>query len=544
MLEIGMNGVIKNYGFKNVLNGVNLEIMTGDRVAIVGRNGAGKSTILKIVAGEENPNQGIVTIRKGATVGYLEQIPELSAQGATTREVLMEPFDQLHAIEGRLRALEQEMTQAGPQALERLMRQYAHQQNLFVAMDGYAVEESLGRIATGFGLTELLDRPFNVLSGGQKTVVKLACTILRKPDILLLDEPTNHLDVRTLEWFEAYLAKYKGTVLIVSHDRYFLDAVARKTLVLDAGVCQMFHGNYTFSQREQERLLMIEFEQFKNQQKKVEAMRAAIKRFHDWGTQADNPKFHRKAKELEKRLEKMELIDKPQLEKQRIPIAFKGERTGREALKLRDLSLSIGGLCLLEDVTLTLFYQEKACLTGDNGTGKTTLFRALLGELPLPEGVVRFAPSVKIGYIPQEMRFAKSLEDGQAAILEVFRHACPCPEHVARGILAKYSFYGEDVFKRVSALSGGEKVLLKLAILVQQEINFLLLDEPTNHIDIETREMLEEALLDFKGTILFVSHDRYFIQRIATRVLEIEGRRLHSYAGDYAAYRERREQKQ
>ena len=525
MLEIGMNGVAKNYGFKNVLNDANLEIMTGDRVAIVGRNGAGKSTLLKIIAGEEKPGQGIVTVRRGATMGYLEQIPELSARGATAREVLMEPFDRVFAIEHRLRALEREMaaqTEAG--TLEQLMRQYAHQQSLFASLDGYSVEENLGRVATGFGLTELLDRPFNALSGGQKTVVQLACTILRQPDILLLDEPTNHLDMRTLEWFEAYLCKYRGTVLIVSHDRYFLDRVAQKTLILDAGECQMFHGNYTYSQREQERLLMIEFEQYKNQQKKVEAMRAAIKRFHAWGVQADNPKFHRKAKELERRLEKMELIDRPRLEKKKIPISFAGERTGREALKLKNLSLSVAGLRLLEDVTLTLQYQERVCLTGDNGTGKTTLLRALLGEAPQPEGIVRFAPGVRIGYIPQEIRF----EDGQASILDVFRGACPCPENVARGVLAQYNFYGEDVFKRVSALSGGEKVLLKLAMLVRQEINFLLLDEPTNHIDIDAREMLEEALLDFGGTILFVSHDRYFIQRIASRVLAIEGRRLIS----------------
>jgi len=256
-------------------------------------------------------------------------------------------------------------------------------------------------------------------------------------------------------------------------------------------------------------------------------MRAAIKRFHAWGVQADNPKFHRKAKELERRLEKMELIDRPRLEKKKIPISFAGERTGREALKLKNLSLSVAGLRLLEDVTLTLRYQERVCLTGDNGTGKTTLLRALLGELPQPEGTVGFAPGVRIGYIPQEIRF----EDGQASILDAFRGACPCPENVARGVLAQYNFYGEDVFKRVSALSGGEKVLLKLAMLVRQEINFLLLDEPTNHIDIDAREMLEEALLDFGGTVLFVSHDRYFIQRIATRVLEIANRRLHSYAG-------------
>lgn len=528
MLEIGMNGVTKNYGFKNVLNGVNFEIMTGDRVAITGRNGAGKSTILKIIAGWEMPNQGLATLRKGATIGYLEQIPELSDQGVTTREVLMEPFDQLLLIEGRLRALEKEMAaETDAQALERLMRRYAHQQSLFVSMDGYEIEECIARITTGFGLTELLDRPFNALSGGQKTVVKLACTILCKPDILLLDEPTNHLDVRTLAWFEAYLAKYKGTVLIVSHDRYFLDKVAQKTLVLDAGACQMFYGNYTFSRREQERLLMIEFEQYKNQQKKVEAMRAAIKRFHEWGVQADNPKFHRKAKEIEKRLEKMELLEKPRLEKAHIPIAFKGERTGRETLKLRDLSLSVSGLPLLEDASLTLRYQEKVCLTGDNGTGKTSLFRALLGELPLSEGVAAFAPGVKIGVIPQEIRF----ENGHASILEVFQRDRPCPENVARSVLAKYSFYGQNVFKRVSALSGGEKVLLKLSVLVRREINFLLLDEPTNHIDIDTREILEEALVDFAGTILFVSHDRYFIQRIATRVLAIANRRLRSYAG-------------
>ncbi len=541
MLEIGMNGVIKNYGFNNVLCGASLEIMTGDRVAIVGRNGCGKSTLLKIVAGEETADQGIVSVRRGATVGYLEQIPALTAKGITVREVLTEPFAELFAIETRLRALEQEMaTQTDAQALERLMRQYAHQQSLFASLDGYALEETFGRVATGFGLTELLERPFNVLSGGQKTVVKLACTILRQPDILLLDEPTNHLDVRTLEWFEAYLAKYKGTVLLVSHDRYFLDRVAQKTLVLERGTCQMFHGNYTFSQQEQERLLLIEFEQYKNQQKKIEAMQAAIKRYRDWGAQGDNEMFFRKAKELEKRLDKMVRIDRPQLETAKIPIHFAGERTGKEALRLKDVSLSIGGLALLHGATQTLLYREKVCLLGDNGTGKTTLLRALLGELPLPEGAATFAPGVKLGYIPQEIRFREE----KASILDTFREAHPCPEGAARGVLAKYGFYADDVFKRVSSLSGGEKVLLKLAVLVQQEINFLILDEPTNHIDIQTREMLEEALLDFGGTILFVSHDRYFIQRIAGRIWELADRRLTDFAEDYAGYRQRRTKKE
>lgn len=534
MLEIGMNNIVKNYGFKNILAGLSFEIMTGDRVAIVGRNGTGKSTILKIISGEESVNEGTVTIRKGATIGYLEQIPRLREYDATAYDVLMGPFENVLAIERRLRALEADMAaESDPDALDKLMRQYAHWQGAFEGQDGYAVEENVARVTTGFGLTELLRRPFNVLSGGQKTIVMLAATILRQPDILLLDEPTNHLDVRTLEWFEAYLAKYQGTVVIVSHDRYFLDKVARKTILLEGGKCKVFHGNYTFSQQERERLLLLEFEQYKNQQKKIDAMKAAIKRFRDWAARGDNEDFYRKAKELEKRLEKMELLDRPHLEKPKIPICFEGDRTGREVLTLKGFDLSIGELPLFQNVHLTLFYQDKACLLGDNGTGKTSLIRAILGDLPAREGSVFIAAKAKVGYIPQEIRFF----DDKASVLEAFRSEFPSPEGMARNILAKYFFFGEHVFKRVSSLSGGEKVLLKLAILVKKQINFLILDEPTNHIDIETREILEEALLDFSGTILFISHDRYFIHRIASRILEIEDGTIRSYEGDYETYR-------
>lgn len=532
MLEIGMSGIVKNYGFKNVLSGMGLEIMTGDRVAIVGRNGSGKSTILKIISGEENVQQGTVAVRKGATVGYLEQIPTLAEHDTTTRTVLMQPFENLLVIEQRMRLLEAQMGgESDSDALDRLMRQYAYQQSLFEAQDGYAIEENFARITTGFGLELLLERPFNVLSGGQKTIVMLACTILRQPDILLLDEPTNHLDIKTLEWFEGYLAKYKGTVVIVSHDRYFLDKVVSKTIVLEAGACKVYHGNYTFSQKEAERELLIEFEQYKNQQKKIDAMKAAIKRFREWAAQADNEAMYKKAKELEKRLEKMEVLDKPVLEKPKIPIQFSGERTGRDVLRLKGFALSIGGLSLLRDVNLTVFYQDRVCLLGDNGTGKTTLIRALIKGGS--DNGLYMTPNAKIGYIPQEIRFA----DDKISVLDAFREEYVSSEGVARGILAKYFFFGENVFKRVSSLSGGEKVLLKLAILVQMSVNFLILDEPTNHIDIETREMLEEALLDYRGTLLFVSHDRYFIQKIANRIFEIDNRRIDCYEGDYEHYR-------
>lgn len=535
MLEINLNDVTKNFGFQDILRGASLEINSGDRVAIVGRNGSGKTTILKLISGEELPTKGAVHIRSGATIGYLEQIPDLQSEETTTREILLESFAELLSIEARMRDLEERMAQEGAD-LEKLLRQYAHQQDRFESLDGYAMQENMDRIISGFGLEDLLDRPFNVLSGGQKTIVSLARTILSKPDILLLDEPTNHLDIRTLEWFEDFLSKYKGTVVMVSHDRYFLDKVALKTILLEHGACQTFHGNYSFSLKERERQLLIEFAQYKTQQKKIDAMKAAIRRYRQWGNESDNEDMYRKAKELEKRLAKMEVLEKPDLEPVQLPIAFSGGRTGRDALKLTDVSLSAGDLRLLDDVNFTLLFQERACLMGDNGTGKTTLVRAILGELAPDSGQLQLAPSAKVGYIAQEIRFS----DDKLSMVDAFREEHICTEGQARNILAGYGFYGENVFKRVSALSGGEKVLLKLAILAQKEINFLILDEPTNHVDIQTREILEDTLQGFQATILFVSHDRYFIRKLANRILTIQNGTIDSFTGDYDTYREHR----
>lgn len=533
MIEIGLSNIVKNFGFKNVLNGAQLEIMTGDRAAIVGRNGTGKSTILKLISGEEQPDRGAVSIRRGATVGYLEQIPRLRKDGTTVEEVLKEPFARIFEAEARLRSLEAGMASETGDALEALMEEYAGAQSEFALLGGYETEETFQKVVHGFSLPGLLDRPYNVLSGGQKTVVNLAAVVLRHPDILLLDEPTNHLDVRTLEWFEGFLTKYRGTVLIVSHDRYFLDRVATKTIVLEAGTCTAYPGNYSFSMKEQERLMLLEFEQYKNQQKKIDAMKAAIKRFREWGAQADNPKFFKKAKELEHRLEKMELLDRPQLEKPKLPITFSGSRSGTDVLKLEDFSFAFGETVLFEQAELLVRERDKFCLMGDNGTGKTTLVKAVLGELSGYGGSIRVNPSALTGYIPQEIRFPEETD----TVLEAFRREVPCLEGQARNLLAKYFFCGETVFKRVTSLSGGEKVLLKLAILIQNEVNFLILDEPTNHIDIETREMLEDALLDYTGTLFFISHDRYFIGKMATKIAEIRGKKLTTFDGDYAAYR-------
>lgn len=534
MIEIGISNVYKNFGYKNVLAGVNCEIMTGERVGIVGRNGAGKSTLFKIISGEENPDKGAVSIRRGATIGYLEQIPSLQSKDKSVREVLMENFAEIMTLERKLHGLEDEMSsEPNTDKLDKLMNEYQECQSKFIALDGYSVSERFGRVVTGFNLEDILERPFNVLSGGQKTIVNLASTVLKQPDILLLDEPTNHLDMKTLEWFEDFLSRYSGTVIIISHDRYFLDKTTNKTIIMESGECESFLGNYSFAIKEQERLLLLEFEEFKNQQKKIAAMKSAIKRFRDWGNRGDNEKFYKKAKELEKRLEKMEVLDRPQLEKAKIPLDFSGKRSGNDVLIVEDFSIAFDDNVLFDNAEFSIFEKDKICFMGDNGTGKTTLIKAVLGEFSDYSGDFKINPSAKIGYIPQEIRF----ESDKMSVLEVFRYSCPSTELEARRILSKFFFYDEDVFKRASSLSGGEKVLLKLAILIQNEVNFLILDEPTNHIDVETREMLEEALLEYKGTLLFISHDRYFIRKIANRILEIKDKKIESFSGDYDSYR-------
>lgn len=519
MIEIGMYKICKDFGYKKILNDVSFEVLKGDRIGIVGKNGSGKSTLFKMIIKDEFPDSGVINIRKDATLGYLEQIPKLSEIDANTNDVLMESFKEIEKTEQKMRHLERQMeSESNGEKLQKLLNMYSEFQNQFVSLGGYEIEEKLTKVKSGFKLSELLERPFNVLSGGQKTIVNLAKLILKQPDILLLDEPTNHLDINMIEWLESYLCKYPGTVVIISHDRYFLDKVSTKTILLESSESTLFYGNYSFSLREKERLLLQEFEQYKTQQKKIEAMKSAIKRYRDWGNRGDNEKFFKKAKELEKRLERMDILDRPQIEKPKIPIHFSGDRSGDDVLKILDFGISFGEAKLFESIELTIYHKEKVSLIGDNGTGKTSFIKAILGEIDHYDGKIVLSPSIRIGYIPQEIRF----EDENDNVLGAFRREYPCLEGEARNILSKYYFYKDDVFKKVNMLSGGEKVLLKLAILIKHEVNFLILDEPTNHIDIETREILEQALIDYSGTLLFVSHDRYFIEKIADRVLEIK----------------------
>lgn len=380
---------------------------------------------------------------------------------------------------------------------------------------GYELEEKFKKICSGFKFDKnFLNTQYNNLSGGEKTIVNLASILLNNPSILLLDEPTNHLDIETLEWLESFLIDYKGTILLISHDRYFLDKVATKTILLENGKAEIYFGNYSYFVKEDERRTLAQFEVYKSQQKQIEKMKESIKKLRAFGTLAGNEMFFKRAKSIEKRLEKLELVDKVSLEKKKLPININSTtRSGQDVLTIKELNKSYVGKNIFSNFHMEIHYGEKVHLRGKNGSGKSTLLKMILGKDSNYSGEIKLGSSVKIGYIPQEIKFT----DENSTILEYFLSDYNDSETKARTYLAKYMFFGENVFKRLKELSGGERVRLILAKLVLKETNFLILDEPTNHLDISTREILEDTLEEYTGTILFVSHDRYFANKIAKK---------------------------
>lgn len=384
---------------------------------------------------------------------------------------------------------------------------------------GYGLEEKFKKICSGFKFDkEFLSKSYNSLSGGEKTIVNLAYILLKNPNILLLDEPTNHLDLEMLEWLEKFLSDYKGTILLISHDRYFLDKVATKTILLECGKTKIYFGNYSYFLKEDERRTLSEFEIYKSQQKQIEKMKESIKQLRTFGNLAGNEMFFKRAKSIEKRLEKLELVDKISLEKRKLPINIKvSKHSGKDVLTIKNLSKKYGERYVFNNFNMEVHYGEKIHLKGRNGSGKSTLVKIILGEDNNYSGEVRLGSSVKIGYIPQEINF----KNEDSTVLDYFLYDYNDSETKARNFLAKYLFCGENVYKHLRELSGGERVRLILAKLVLQETNFLILDEPTNHLDISTREILEDTLEEYTGTILFVSHDRYFSNKLAKRCITI-----------------------
>ena len=522
MIEISLNKINKSYGFNRVLNNLSFDIKTNERIALIGSNGCGKTTTLKIIMGIESYDSGNISIRKESKIGYLTQIPPKEDDNVSARSVYLRGVQELINLENKINDFVENMS-----SNEKDIKLLDKLQEEFRISGGYSLKEKIEKIRNGFKITnELLDREYNKLSGGEKTLINLASIILSNPDILLLDEPTNHLDIDTLEWFEEYLSSYNGTVVIISHDRYFLDRTVNKIIEIENGNANIYHGNYSYYLKEFEKRLMVEFQNYKNQQKEIKALKEAIERYKVWGAKSDNPMFFRRAKAIETRLQKMEVIDRPKT-KSELRINFNVEdRTSNRVMVISNFDLRIGNNELLRNSHMEVYYKERVCLMGKNGAGKTTLIKNILNNT---HDNIKLGANIKIGYIPQEIRF----DNEELTIYEHMRKIFVGSESELRSKLNQFYFTVDNIDKKVKSLSGGEKVRLKLLELMLKNANFLILDEPTNHIDIDTREILEESLLAYEGTILFVSHDRYFINKIATKIVMIENKEMITYNGNY-----------
>ena len=542
MMDISIANAKKNYGFKNVLDGFALDVTSGEKIGLIGPNGCGKTTLFKLITKEEGLDSGSISIRKGANVRLLSQMPPVVDDECTVRDILTRDFKDVFEIEAHMKELEKQMAVADPNELERILDRYGKLQNRFMDLDGYTIDSKISELCNKFRIDEnMLNRKFNTLSGGEKTIVNLASIMLSNPDILLLDEPTNNLDIDTLEWLESYLKSYTGTIILCSHDRYFLDKVVSKIVLIERGKSEIFFGNYSYYLEENERRTLAEFEQYKDQQKMIEAMKRKIKQLQEFGKLAypGGESFFKRAASIQKRLDKIELLDKPETAKE-IPLNFQmTDRSGKQVLMVRDFDLTVADKDLLDQVSFDVAFKDRTCLMGKNGSGKSTLIKYIMGlyENEQEDNHVRIGSNVMVGYIPQTITF----EDDNATILDVARKSYYGSETHLRASLAKFMFNGENVFKRVGTLSGGEKVRLKLFELMQKNVNLLIMDEPTNHIDITTQEVLEEALKEYPGTILFISHDRYFINEIAQKILYIEDKGITEYLGNYDDYRDTKE---
>ncbi|MDD6653240.1 MAG: ATP-binding cassette domain-containing protein [Clostridium sp.] len=522
MIEISLNKINKSYGFNNVLNNLSFDVKTNERIALIGSNGCGKTTTLKIIMGIESYDSGNISIRKESKIGYLTQMPPKEDDNVSAKSVYLRGVQELIDLENKISDFVENMS-----SNEKDIKLLDKLQEEFRISGGYSLKEKIEKIRNGFKITnELLDREYNKLSGGEKTLINLASIILSNPDILLLDEPTNHLDIDTLEWFEEYLSSYNGTVVIISHDRYFLDRTVNKIIEIENGNANIYHGNYSYYLKESEKRLMVEFQNYKNQQKEIKALKEAIERYKVWGAKSDNPMFFRRAKAIETRLEKMEVIEKPKTKsKLRINLNVE-DRTSNRVMVISNLDLKIGNKELLRNSHMEVYYKERVCLMGKNGVGKTTLIKNILNNT---HDNIKLGTNIKIGYIPQEIRF----DNEDLTIYEHMRKIFVGSESELRSKLNQFYFTADNIDKKVKNLSGGEKVRLKLLELILKNANFLILDEPTNHIDIDTREILEESLLAYDGTILFISHDRYFINKIATKIVMIENKEMITYNGNY-----------
>ena len=532
---LSCSNISKSFGMDSILNHVSFHIEEREKAAVVGINGAGKSTLLKIIVGELAPDEGSVVIAKGKTLGYLAQHQDLDS-GRTIYDELLEVKRPIIEMEERLRTLEVNMKRSQGEELESLYQTYSRLSHEFELANGYAWKSEITGVLKGLGfLEEEFSKPVSTLSGGQKTRVSLGKLLLSKPDIILLDEPTNHLDMESIAWLENYLLNYQGTVVIVAHDRYFLDRVVTKVVELDNGSSTVFQGNYSAYSEKKAMLRASILKAYLNQQQEIKHQEEVITKLRSFNRE----KSIKRAESREKLLNKIERIEKPTEVNDAMNITLEPDIvSGNDVLTVRGLTKGFDGQTLFSDVDFEIKRGERIAIIGNNGTGKTTILKIINGILAADAGEIRLGSRVHIGYYDQEHHVLHS----EKTLFQELSDTYPNMNNTQiRNVLAAFLFTGDDVFKLIGDLSGGEKGRVSLAKLMLSEANFLILDEPTNHLDITSKEILENALTHYTGTVLYVSHDRYFINKTATRILDLTHNTLVNYIGNYDYYLEKRD---
>ena len=529
MVDIFVKDLIKSFEVgKNLLDGLSFEVQQGERVGLLGKNGAGKTTVFRILTGEIDYDEGTVEIASGKKIGLISQIPRYPAD-YTVEQVLRCAFGELYSLRRRMEALEQQMAE---EPTEQVLRDYDKLSSRYQVGGGYDMDVNVDKICNGLGIpTPMRSQLFGMLSGGEKTRVNLARLLLEETEILLLDEPTNHLDMKSVEWLEEYLLKFKGTVLTISHDRYFLDRVVTRIVELRGGKAENYSGNYSFYVEEKEARYQLQLKQYEQEQAKIAQLSYTMERMKGWGI--NNRTLYRRAMSIQSRIDRIQKTERPTKEKTMRMGFGQKEFHGDEVLVLKELSMGYGDRTLFSGVNLLVQGGEHIALLGDNGAGKSTFLKLLMQEEMPTGGKIKFGPSVKMAYLPQIIHF----DHPERSVLDTMLYEKNYSTQTARNRLGAFLFEGEDVFKPVSALSGGEQSRLRLCMLMDEEINLLILDEPTNHLDIASREWIENAVADFPGTLLFVSHDRYFIDQFADRIWELEDGKISDFEGSYSQFR-------
>ena len=528
MVDIQVKNLTKFFVIgENLLEDLSFEIQEGECVAILGRNGCGKTTLFNILTGQMDYDEGEVYINPHKKLGLISQIPKFS-EGFIVEDVLRSAFAELMRIRQKMELLECDMVNG---ATDEQLKEYDALTNRFQSGGGYDMDVEVDKICNGLAITaEQRTQAFASLSGGEKTRVNLARLLLEKTDILLLDEPTNHLDLNSVEWLEGYINTFKGTVLAISHDRYFIDQVADRCIEISDGHAEFYSGNYSFYMDEKQARFDLQLKQYEQEQAKLKQLGYTVERMKGWGI--NNRTLYRRAMSIQHRMERIKKTEKPKTEK-RMKATF-GEKdfSGDVVFKLKNISKSFGERTLFSDINLTVEGGERIALLGDNGTGKSTFIKCLLGDEDCA-GKIQFGPTVKWGYLPQIIHF----DHPERSLYDTMLYEKNCTPQMARDRLGAFLFQGEDVFKQVGNLSGGEQSRLRLCMLMDEKINLLILDEPTNHLDIASREWVEAAIEEFEGVLLFVSHDRYFIEKFAERIWLLEDGGIRDFACGYQKYR-------